>query len=162
TGLHASLFRSVIPPCRQVLGLRGLGSRITARVISQIARKTEPPQALPIVLQSGVIPQLRDISSQSAGTHYVRRHVSSVHEHSNTARMEVPMIQALQPPVNPPYKIKQSLIIAQSAEMRVIDQTLDPGEAVPWHLHPESDDYIICLRGELEVREINPEKVTTL
>ena len=72
------------------------------------------------------------------------------------------MIQALQPPVNPPYKIKQSLIIAQSAEMRVIDQTLDPGEAVPWHLHPESDDYIICLRGELEVREINPEKVTTL
>ena len=72
------------------------------------------------------------------------------------------MIQALQPPVNPPYKIKQSLIIAQSAEMRVIDQTLAPGEAVPWHLHPESDDYIICLRGELEVREINPEKVTTL
>jgi quercetin dioxygenase-like cupin family protein len=72
------------------------------------------------------------------------------------------MIQALQTPANPPYKIKQSLIIAQSAEMRVIDQTLAPGEAVPWHLHPESDDYIICLRGALEVREINPEKVTTL
>jgi len=61
-----------------------------------------------------------------------------------------------------PRRIKQSLIIAQSAEMRVIDQTLAPGEAVPWHLHPESDDYVICLRGELQVREINPEKVTTL
>src|SRR6185369_10689450 len=71
TGLHASLFRSVIPPCRQVLGLRGLCSRIIGRVISQIARKTEPPQALPIVLQSGVIPQVRDINPQSAGTHYV-------------------------------------------------------------------------------------------
>jgi quercetin dioxygenase-like cupin family protein len=72
------------------------------------------------------------------------------------------MNQVPQPLVNPLYKIKQSLIIAQSAEMRVIDQTLAPGEAVPWHLHPESDDYIICLRGELEVREINPEKTTTL
>ena len=72
------------------------------------------------------------------------------------------MNPTLQPLVNPLYKIKQSLIIAQSAEMRVIDQTLAPGEAVPWHLHPESDDYLICLRGELQVREINPERVTTL
>ena len=68
----------------------------------------------------------------------------------------------LKPLVNPLYKIKQSLIIAQSADMRVIDQTLAPGEAVPWHLHPGTDDYIICLRGEVEVREINPDRVTTL
>jgi quercetin dioxygenase-like cupin family protein len=83
-------------------------------------------------------------------------------EHPKAARTEVPMNPTLQPLVNPLYKIKQSLIIAQSAEMRVIDQTLAPGEAVPRHLHPESDDYVICLRGALEVREINPEKVTTL
>lgn len=68
----------------------------------------------------------------------------------------------LRPLVNPVYKIKESLIVAQSAEMRVIDQTLAPGECVPWHLHPSSDDYIICLRGELQVREINPDRVTTL
>jgi len=68
----------------------------------------------------------------------------------------------LKPSANPLYKIKQSSIIAQCAEMRVIDQTLAPGECVPWHLHPSSVDYIICLRGELEVREINPERVTTL
>ena len=68
----------------------------------------------------------------------------------------------LKPLVNPLYKIKQSLIIAQCAEMRVIDQTLAPGEAVPWHLHPTSADYIICLRGEVQVREINPDRVTTL
>lgn len=68
----------------------------------------------------------------------------------------------LKPPANPPYRIKQSLIIAQSAEMRVIDQTLASGECVPWHLHPDSDDYIICLRGELQVREMDPERVTTL
>ena len=69
---------------------------------------------------------------------------------------------ALKPHVNPLYRIKESLIIAQCAEMRVIDQTLAPGESVPWHLHPSSADYIICLRGELEIREINPDRVTTL
>ena len=68
----------------------------------------------------------------------------------------------LKPSANALYEIKQSSIIAQCAEMRVIDQTLAPGECVPWHLHPSSVDYIICLRGELEVREINPERVTTL
>ena len=68
----------------------------------------------------------------------------------------------LRPLVNPLYNIKQSLIIAQGADMRVIDQTLAPGESVPWHIHPDTDDYVICLRGELEVREMNPERVTTL
>ena len=68
----------------------------------------------------------------------------------------------LKPLVNPHYTIRQSLIIAQGVDMRVIDQTLAPGEYVPWHLHPDSDDYIICIRGELEVRELNPERVSTL
>ena len=68
----------------------------------------------------------------------------------------------LKPLVNPHYKIKQSWLIAQCAEMRVIDQTLAPGQSVPWHLHPSSADYIICLRGELEIREINPDRATTL
>lgn len=69
---------------------------------------------------------------------------------------------ALQPPASPPYRIKQSLVIAQTEQLRVIDLTLAPGESVPWHLHPDSDDYIICLRGRLEVRESAPECVTQL
>src|SRR5262245_30594340 len=68
----------------------------------------------------------------------------------------------LKPAANPAYKIKESLIIAQCGEMRVIDQTLAPGECVPWHLHPSSGDYYICLRGELEIRETNPDRVTKL
>ncbi len=67
-----------------------------------------------------------------------------------------------QPQAGPPYRIKQSLVLARSEQMRVIDQTLAPGECVPWHLHPDTDDYIICLRGVLEVREKNPDRVTTL
>ena len=68
----------------------------------------------------------------------------------------------LKPHVNPPYKIKESLIIAQCDDMRVIDQTLAPGESVPWHFHPTSADYVVCLRGELQIRQLNPERVTTL
>jgi len=69
---------------------------------------------------------------------------------------------ALSPLVNPLYKVKQSAIVAQGADMRVIDQTLAPGECVPWHVHPGSADYVICLRGELEIRERAPDRVTTL
>lgn len=68
----------------------------------------------------------------------------------------------LHPQVNPSYRIKQSLILAQCDGLCVIDQTLAPGECVPWHLHPETDDFIICLRGEVEIRELQPAKVTTL
>jgi quercetin dioxygenase-like cupin family protein len=68
----------------------------------------------------------------------------------------------LKPQVNPLYKVKKSSVIAQGADMRVIDQTLAPGERVPWHLHPDSADYVICLRGEVEIHEINPDRVTTL
>ncbi|MBC5766509.1 cupin domain-containing protein [Ramlibacter albus] len=60
------------------------------------------------------------------------------------------------------YRIKDSQIVAQAEGLRVIDQTLAPGECVPWHLHPDTDDYIICLRGVVEIRELNPAKVTTL
>ena len=63
---------------------------------------------------------------------------------------------------NPSYRIKQSLILAQCDSLRVIDQVLAPGECVPWHLHPDTDDLIICLRGEVEIRELKPAKVTTL
>lgn len=60
------------------------------------------------------------------------------------------------------YTVKQTLVIAESSELRVVDITLAPGERVPWHLHPDNDDLFICLSGTFEVREINPERVTTL
>jgi len=60
------------------------------------------------------------------------------------------------------YRIKQTQVIAETPELRVIDLTLAPGECVPWHLHPDNDDYFICLRGLLEVRESHPERVTLL
>ena len=52
------------------------------------------------------------------------------------------------------YTIKQTLVLAEIPGLRIIDQTLAPGERVPWHLHPDSDDLFICLRGTFEIREV--------
>jgi len=52
------------------------------------------------------------------------------------------------------YTITQTLVIAETPELRIIDLTLAPGECVPWHLHPDNDDLFICLRGTFEIREV--------
>jgi len=52
------------------------------------------------------------------------------------------------------YTITQTLVIAETPELRIIDLTLAPGECVPWHLHPDNDDLFICLRGSFEIREV--------
>jgi len=52
------------------------------------------------------------------------------------------------------YTITQTVVIAETPELRVIDLTLAPGECVPWHLHPDNDDLFICLRGSFEIREV--------
>jgi len=52
------------------------------------------------------------------------------------------------------YTIQQTLVLAETPELRVIDLTLAPGECVPWHLHPDNDDLFICLRGTFEIREV--------
>ena len=59
-------------------------------------------------------------------------------------------------------RIKQTLVIAETPALRMVDLTLAPGECVPWHLHPDNDDLFICLRGTFEVREANPERVTVM
>jgi len=52
------------------------------------------------------------------------------------------------------YTITQTLVIAETPALRIIDLTLAPGECVPWHLHPDNDDLFICLRGSFEIREL--------
>jgi quercetin dioxygenase-like cupin family protein len=66
------------------------------------------------------------------------------------------------PTGNPHYKVKRSIVIAQSDTMRVIDVTLAPGECIPWHLHPDNEDYVVMLTGELEIREYHPDKTVKL
>lgn len=58
------------------------------------------------------------------------------------------------------YAIKQTLVLAETPELRIIDLTLAPGECVPWHLHPDNDDLFIALRGTFEIREVKPDQTT--
>ena len=60
------------------------------------------------------------------------------------------------------YVITKTIVLAETPGLRVIDQTLAPGESVPWHLHPDNDDLFICLRGTFEIHEINPDRKTVL
>jgi quercetin dioxygenase-like cupin family protein len=60
------------------------------------------------------------------------------------------------------YAIKQTLVLAETPELRIIDLTLAPGECVPWHLHPDNDDLFIALRGTFEIREVKPDRVTVM
>jgi quercetin dioxygenase-like cupin family protein len=60
------------------------------------------------------------------------------------------------------YAIKQTLVLAETPELRIIDLTLAPGECVPWHLHPDNDDLFIGLRGTFEIREVKPDRVTVM
>src|SRR5258708_36116640 len=77
-------------------------------------------------------------------------------------KIEVPMTTPNTRHWESDYKIKQTQVIAETPELRVVDLTLAPGECVPWHLHPDNDDLFICLRGTFEVREATPERVTVL
>jgi len=60
------------------------------------------------------------------------------------------------------YTIKQTLVLAETPALRVIDLTLAPEQSVPWHLHPDNDDLFICLRGSFEIREVNPDRTTAM
>ena len=68
----------------------------------------------------------------------------------------------METPASRNYTVKRSVVIAENDSMRVLDLTLAPGECIPWHLHPDNEDYVIVLRGTVEIREVNPDKRVTL
>lgn len=49
------------------------------------------------------------------------------------------------------YRISNTTVLAENPTLRVLDMTLAPGESVPWHLHPDTDDLFIGLVGTFEV-----------
>jgi quercetin dioxygenase-like cupin family protein len=46
-------------------------------------------------------------------------------------------------------------MIAQTADVRIVEYTLNPGTSHPWHHHTEVTDRIYCLEGVIgvEIRE---------
>lgn len=48
------------------------------------------------------------------------------------------------------------LIIAQTADVRIAEFTLGPGEGQPWHYHSEVTDTFYCLEGAIAVEIRDP------
>lgn len=60
------------------------------------------------------------------------------------------------------YRITDTTIVAETPDLRVLDITLGPGEAVPWHVHGQVDDIFYCLAGAIEVATRKAEQTHAL
>ena len=60
------------------------------------------------------------------------------------------------------YTITDTSIVAETADLRVLEITLGPGEEVPWHVHSQVDDIFYCLAGALEIYTRKPEATHAL
>lgn len=60
------------------------------------------------------------------------------------------------------YRVKRTEIRAETADMRVVEITLAPGEEVPWHHHSRVDDLFYGLAGTVAVITRAPAAETRL
>lgn len=60
------------------------------------------------------------------------------------------------------FEVNNVAVIAETADLRVIELTLDPGQCVPWHAHPVNPDIFYPIAGIIDVHEKMPETVTRL
>ena len=60
------------------------------------------------------------------------------------------------------YTISDTKVVAETAELRVLEITLGPGEEVPWHVHSQVDDIFFCLAGAIDVHTRKPEDTHAL
>ena len=60
------------------------------------------------------------------------------------------------------FEVNNVDVVAETHELRVIELTLNPGECVPWHAHPENDDIFYPIEGVIDIHEKMPESVTRL
>lgn len=65
-------------------------------------------------------------------------------------------------PWNDTFSVADVSIVAQTPELRVLELTVEPGEAVPWHAHPETADIFYCIEGAIDVHEKAPNDVHRL
>ncbi|MDD9876368.1 MAG: cupin domain-containing protein [Magnetovibrio sp.] len=60
------------------------------------------------------------------------------------------------------FSVEKIDILMQGADLRVLEVVLAPGECVPWHMHPETDDLFIGVTGVVDVHVKMPLEVTRL
>jgi len=55
-------------------------------------------------------------------------------------------------------KSRNLTTIAQTADVRIVEYTLNPGDRHPWHRHSEVTDRIYCLQGLIGVDTKEPDQ----
>jgi len=60
------------------------------------------------------------------------------------------------------FEVNNVDVVAETPTLRVIELTLNLGECVPWHAHPENDDIFYPIEGVIDIHEKMPESVTRL
>jgi quercetin dioxygenase-like cupin family protein len=59
-----------------------------------------------------------------------------------------------------PNALQKPKIVVQTADVRVVEYTLQPGDRHPWHYHSEVSDRVYCLEGLVGIdTQTPPEKV---
>ena len=57
---------------------------------------------------------------------------------------------------------KTMKLVVQTADVRIVEYTLKPGDRHPWHYHSEVTDRVYCLEGLIGVETRQPAKKTVL
>lgn len=54
------------------------------------------------------------------------------------------------------YTVTDTVIVAETEQLRVLEITLAPGEAVPWHYHSHIADHFFVTEGRVTVQSRAP------
>ncbi|HKX09383.1 MAG TPA: cupin domain-containing protein [Stellaceae bacterium] len=49
-------------------------------------------------------------------------------------------------------------VVVQTADVRIVEYTLEPGDGNPWHYHSQVSDRVYCLEGLIGVNIQEPSK----
>ncbi|MGH7051466.1 MAG: cupin domain-containing protein [Acetobacteraceae bacterium] len=57
---------------------------------------------------------------------------------------------------------RNARVVLQTAEVRIAEYTMAPGEAHPWHYHSEVSDRVYCLEGVIGIELRTPRETHLL
>lgn len=72
------------------------------------------------------------------------------------------MQQQQHEPAAAPTLAQKANVVAQTADVRIVEYVLEPGDTHPWHYHSEVADTFYCLEGLIGVETRQPPRKLVL
>lgn len=69
------------------------------------------------------------------------------------------MAEPIKYPWQQEYEIDETVIMAETDDLRVLRITLGEGQFIPWHFHTNVTDTFTCIEGTLQVETRAPREV---